>query len=50
MDALVKLGPHGPIGPHVPVIEVWGKMLEVNCHLLHVHASVGAPPRPIPKF
>ena len=50
MSPLVKLGPHGPMGPHVPFIEVQGKMLEVNCHLLHVYASVEAPPRPIPTF
>ena len=50
MIPLVKLGPHGQMGPHVLVIEVWGTMLEVNFHLLHVHASVGAPPRPIPTF
>ena len=46
MGLLVQLGPHGPIGPHVPIIEVWGTLLEVNYHLLHVHASVRAPPRP----
>ena len=50
MGPLVKLGPHGPMGQHVPVIEVRGTMLEVNCHLLHVHALVWAPTRPIPTF
>ena len=50
MGPLVQLGPLGPIGTHVPVIEVWGTLLEVNCHLLYVHASVRAPPRPIPTF
>ena len=50
MIALVQLGPHGTMGPHVPVIEVWGTMIEVKFHLIHVHASVGAPPTPIPTF
>ena len=50
MGPLVKLGPHGPMGPHVPFIEVWGTLLKVNYHLLHVHASVRAPPRPILTF
>ena len=27
MIPLVQLGPHGPMGPHVPVIEVWGTLL-----------------------
>ena len=38
------------MGPHVPVTGVWGTLLEVNCHLLHVHALVWAPPTPIPTF
>ena len=46
----VRLGPLGLMGPHVPVIGVWGILLEVNSHLLHVHASVLAPPRPIHAF
>ena len=46
MGTLVQLVPHGPIRPHVPVIEVWGTLLEVNCHLLHVHSSIRVPPRP----
>ena len=50
MGPLVQLGPLGPMGPHEPVIEVWGTPLEVKFHLLHVHASVRAPPRPIPTF
>ena len=50
MSPLVKLGPHGPMGPHVPIIELWGAMIEVKCHLRHVHASVREPPRPIPTF
>ena len=50
MSQLVQLSPRGPMGPHVPVIEVWGEILEVNCHLLHVHASVWVLPRPIPTF
>ena len=50
MIPLVQLGPHGPMGPHVLVIGVWGTLLEVRCHLLHVHASVWEPPRPIPTF
>ena len=50
MRALVKLGPLGLMGPHVLVIEVWGTQLEVNFHLLHVHALVGVPPRQIPTF
>ena len=50
MGPLVQLDPHGPMGPHVPVIEVWGTLLEVNFHLLNVHASVRAPPIPIPTF
>ena len=47
---LVPLGPLGLMGPHVPVTGVWGTLLEVNCHLLHVHALVWAPPRLIPTF
>ena len=39
-----------PLGPHVPVTRVWGTLLEVNFHLLHVHASVWEPPKPIPTF
>ena len=50
MGPLVQLGPHGPMGPHVPVIEVWGTLLEFNYHLLHAHASVREPLRPIPTF
>ena len=50
MGPLLKLGPHGPMGPHVLVTEVWGTQLEVKLHLLHVHASVREPPRPIPTF
>ena len=50
MGLVVQLGPLIPMGPHVTVIEVWGTLLEVNCHLLHVHASVRAPPRPISTF
>ena len=50
MDLLVQLSPLGPIGTHVPVIEVWGTLLEVNYDLLHVHASIRAPPRPTPTF
>ena len=50
MGPLVQLGPLGPIGTHVLVIEVWGTLLEVDCNLLHVYALVRAPPRPIPTF
>ena len=50
MGPLVQLGPLAPMGPYVLVIEVWGTLLEVSCHLLRVHASVRAPPRPIPTF
>ena len=50
MGPLVQLGPRGPMGPHVPVIEVWGTMIEVNYHLLHVHTLVGVLSRPIPTF
>ena len=46
----VQLGPLGPMGPHVPVTGVWGTLLEVSFHLLHVHASLWVPPRPIPTF
>ena len=41
---LVKLGPLDLMGPHEQVTRVWGKLLEVNFHLLHVHALVWAPP------
>ena len=47
---LEPLGPLGLMGPHVPVTTVWGTLLEVNFHLLHVHALVWVPPRPIPTF
>ena len=50
MGPPVKLGPHGSMGPHVPVIEVWGTLIEVKFHLLCVHALVREPPRPIPTF
>ena len=50
MSPLVQLGPHGPMGPHVPVVEVWGTILKVKLHLMHVHALVGVPPRQIPTF
>ena len=44
------LGPLGLMGPHVPITRVRGTLLEVKFHLLHVHASVWAPLRPIPTF
>ena len=50
LGPLVQLVPLGLMGPQVLVIGVRGKLLEVNFHLLHVHASVWAPPRPIPTF
>ena len=50
MGPVVQLGPLGLMRTHVPFIEVWGKLLEVKFHLLHVHASVRAPPIPIPTF
>ena len=50
MGPLVRLDPLGPMGPHVPVIEVWGILLELKSHLLHVHTLVRAPSRPIPAF
>ena len=50
MIPLVQLVPHGPMGPLVPVIKVWGKILEFNFHLLHVHASIWMPPIPILTF
>ena len=50
MGSLVQLGPLGTMGPHVLVIEVWGTLLEVKLYLHYVHASVRAPPRPIPTF
>ena len=45
LGSLVQLGPFRLMGPHVPVIRVWGTLLEVNCNLLQVHASVLVPPR-----
>ena len=50
LGPLVQLGPLDLMGPHVPVTRVWGTLLEVNCHLLHVHASIWVPPIPIPTF
>ena len=50
LGPLVQLGPLGLMGTHVPVTGVWETLLEVNFHLLHVHASVWVPPRPIPTF
>ena len=50
LGPLVQLGPLGLMGPHVPVTRVWGTLLEINFHLLHVHASVWAHPRTIPTF
>ena len=50
MIPLVQLGPHGPMGPHLPVIEMWGTLLEIKFHLLQVHALVWTPPRTIPTF
>ena len=50
LGPLVQLGPLVLMGTHVPVSGVWGTLLEVNCHLLYGHASVWAPPRPIPTF
>ena len=50
MGPLVHLGPLGPMGPYVLVIEVQGTLLKVNCHLLHFHALVMVTPRPIPTF
>ena len=50
LGPLVQLGPLGLMGQHVPAIGVWGTLLEVNYHLLHVHALVGVPPRPIHTF
>ena len=44
LGPLVQLGPLDLMGPHLPVIGVWGALLEVNYHLLHVHASVWASP------
>ena len=44
------LGPLGLMGPPRSGTRVWGTLLEVNCHLLHVHASVWVPPRPILTF
>ena len=50
LGPLVQLGPLGLMGPHVLVTRVWGTLLEVNLHLLHLHASAWATPRPIPTF
>ena len=50
LGPLVQLDPLGLMGPHVPVTRVWGTLLEVNCDLFHVHASVWALPRPIHTF
>ena len=50
LGPLVPLGPLGLMGPHVLVTRVQGTLLDVNFHLLDVHASVWAPPRPIPTF
>ena len=50
LGPLVQLGPLGLMGPHGPVTRVWGTLLEANCHLMHEHASVWAPPRSIPTF
>ena len=50
LGPLVPLGPLGLMGPPRSVTRVWGTLPEVNCHLLYVHASVWAPPRPIPTF
>ena len=44
------LGPLGLMGPHARVTRVWGTLLEVNFHLVHVHALIWEPPRPIPTF
>ena len=32
IESLVPMGPHGLIGPHVPVIRVWGTLVEDNGH------------------
>ena len=32
IESLVPLGPHGLIGPYVPVTRVWGTLVEANCH------------------
>ena len=40
LDPIVPLGPLGLMGPPRAVTRVWGTLLEVNWHLLHVHASV----------
>ena len=32
IESLILLGPHGLIGPHVPVTRVWGTLVEVKCH------------------
>ena len=50
MVPLVQLGPLDPMGPHVLVTGVWGTLLDVNFHLLHVHASFWEPPRTIATF
>ena len=50
LGPLVQLGPLVLMGPHVLVTRVRGPLLEVNYHLLHVHALVWVPPRPIPTF
>ena len=50
LGPLVQLGPLGLMGPHVLVTGVWGTLVEVKYHLLHVHASVLVPPRTIPTF
>ena len=42
------LGPLDLMGPPRSVIRVWGTLLEVKFHLLHVHESVWVPRRPIP--
>ena len=32
IKSLVPLGPHGLIGPHVPVTRVWRTLTEANFH------------------
>ena len=50
LGPLVPLGPLGLMGPPRSVTIVWGTFLDIKFHLLHVHASIWAPPRPIPTL